>query len=269
MNSNFFENFFIFFYFFGQNSFEFAKPSFFTKILQYIPRSLFLTVTVIILVRSIHFNPFGDKSEFIVYIMLLLLETIINLLVTFESILLPNAIPSLLNQYKYIKNYFEKRLNAKVPMKIFKWNFLVKVSLSVAVFLSMLATVRLTQEYKTSDAFMFLVSNYKHITAVHIMIYIDYLQHLLKTINVQFNTFQSEISMKVFDSNSKEMCYVLKTYKYVHFKLWKISQLINKRFGLILIALVLAFTLEVSYSAYWIIVFWLSNQMDSNMIRKY
>lgn len=237
--------------------------------LQYFPRILFLIVSVVISYKGVNMAAFSEISEFIVFVIILCLQTTINLLVIAESIFVPRAFNKLKSQFEYTTAYLETRLNVRIPMKEFKRNFMFKVILNIAMFLTTIAAARTKRAFQPVDVLIFLSMNYKHFTTAHILLNVEYLKHILATLNRQFDGVQCEHALKVFNSNISEICFCFKLHKFVHFKLWKISQLINKRFGLILIALVMAYILEVSYSAYWIIVYWISNNTDITIFRKY
>lgn len=269
MDSTFFNYFFIFFFIWGQNSFEFKKQTILNKIIQHIPRLILFFLTIHISFESFTHIPFNDKSDFIVFIIIMLFEIILSILVLTESIFLSNFLIKSKRKFKKLENMLKIKLNVEVLIKLFEWNYLAKFILSFILFSISILSVRVDRNFDFCDLLIFLVSNYKHITAFHILIYVDYLQYIFHIVNKHLDTIQSNYTVKVFDSSAREIYYLLKTYKYIHFEIWKISQLINKRFGLILIALVLAFTLKISSSAYWTVVYWLTYRRGATMIRNY
>lgn len=218
-------------------------------------------------------HPFNEKSELVILIILLVLDTIINVVVIAEGILMPKVFVQTKNKFEELLSHLETRLNVCLPMAEFKRNFLLKFFVSISILFGKTLVIPLRRSFRVSDALLLMISNYKHFTAIHILLYIDFLQFIFGAINSQLIAIhrlrRQCAAVLPFQSSANEVVFCLKLYKLVHFKLWKIRQLVVRRFGLILIPLMLANVLEISYSAYWIIVYCISDRESHVIIRKY
>lgn len=252
----------------GQNSYKFSNQTFFTIILQYLPRFFYLVTftygSYLSILRISHL----EMSRFIINSSIFLSVIAINILTIIESIVNSENIIKLKFEFSSIKEYLNKCLNIQYSNDFSK-QFLFKTTLSLFFYaVALLSIYVLNGHIEPIDIVIFFTTNYKHLTLIHIALHVEYLQYIYYIVNSQFNVIQYENATKIIQTDVRDICYALKLFKFVHFKLWRIGELINKRFGILLIVLMIVYLLESSYSMYWIIVHFHSHN-GNRTIRKY
>lgn len=260
MNSKYFQKCAFVFYLLGQNSYDFPAQKRFSVCLQHIPRTFFLILAFVGICR--HFGAAQNQLQPVTLVMYIILAATfsINALVVTEYFTVPNGVQKLNSAYKDAIDYLERKIYAKIDFKRFERTFQCKVQI---IFLSCLLAFSikiiyvLYGEIPTSDIVLFLLHDLNHFTSTHILFHIEFVHFLMQTINREFDPNNNRVEFVIKNTHSRtvELLQTLHHCKCIHFRVWKMIQVLNIRFGWILIAVMLAILLDISYSSYWIWVF--------------
>lgn len=254
MDSDYFQKGFFIFHLLGQNSY--IPPT--NKIcvwLQHVPRIFYILLTFGVIVRHCIMGEHLQKPEALVSYVIWALTFAINAFVLLEYFVVPNGVRTLHLAYKDAIDYLEQKLHFKINYEPFKRSF--QCSLQI-VFWTFLATLSIKFYFVLSgnanNTEFMLVFYLKHFASMHILFHIEFVHFLMQTINMEFDPMenQQELMLKLVQPESVELLQKLRHLKSVHFRIWKIIQILSTRFGWILIALMLATLLDITYSSYWI-----------------
>lgn len=265
MDSKYFQKCFFIFYLLGQNSYD-LRANRASAWLQHIPRTFFIFLSAGIICWQSFFGGSSQKPGPLVVIMILTMVFTINALVFLEYFLVPNGVRKLSFAYKQAIVCLEQKLYIKIDYERFRRAFRCNLHIIFWAFLLTLALKVIFALYGNAsiNEFIFSFLYYlKHFAIMHILFHVEFVHFLLQTINTEFdpiiNMFNANRKDFEIESTTKsktnELLVMLRNCKCAHFRIWKISQILNVRFGWILIALMLATLLDISYSTYWIWIF--------------
>lgn len=258
MDSKYFQKCFFVFHLFGQNSYN--SPTNKTSVwLQHIPRTAFVLVVAGIICKQCFFGGKGHKPEPLIFYMILTMNFTINALVFLEYFLVPNGVPRLSCAYKQAIACLERKLCVEIDYERFRRSFRCNLEIIFWTFLLTLIVKIVFALYGNGSIteFVLLFLYYlKHFSTLHILFHVELVHTLLRAINNEFGSVkQRDFTIKTVQPKTIELLLTLRNCKYAHFRIWKIFRILNIRFGWILIALMLATLLDISYSSYWIWVF--------------
>lgn len=247
------------FYLLGQNSYN-LRASKFSVWLQHIPNILSLLTAIVgicwhlLKERSLH------RPVTIVSYIKLIVAVSVNAMVFLEFFVMPNGVRKLNFAYKDAIDYLERKLHVKIDYMPFKRSFRCKVRIVLLVFLLVLGIKILFNSYvgiESDEIAQFFIYYLKEFALMHILFHIDFVNFLMETINREFNPLpnQCEYVVKPIQPKTIELLLALRHCKYIHFRVWEIFRILNIRFGWVLVALLLAILLDISYSSYWLWVF--------------
>lgn len=219
---------------------------------------------------------FSHMSETLVLYLILIIAFAINALVFLEYFAVPNGVQSVNFAYKETINYLKQRIHVQIDYAQFEQTFQCYVKIIFWTFLlTLVIKVIFVIDGDGRYFGMTIVFFYylKHVVSLHIVFHVEFVHFLLQTINREFDTRcnQSEFMIRMVQSKPIELLQTLHQLKCVHFRVWKIVRVLNTRFGWILIALMLATILDISYSTYWMWIF-IHNASDERIdlfMRKY
>lgn len=254
MDSEYFQKCLFIFYLLGQNSYI-PRTNKITVWLQHFPRIFYILLTLAVIVRHYKNEGYLQKPEALVLYVIWALTFAINAFVLLECFLVPNGVRILHSACKDTIDYLERKLYFKINYEPFKQSFQCSVQI---VFWTFLATVSIKLYFvlngKANNTEFMVVFYLKHFASMHILFHIEFVHFLMKTINTEFDPMknQPDVILKLAQPKTVELLQKLRHLKSVHFRMWKIIQILSARFGWILIALMLANLLDITYSSYWI-----------------
>lgn len=258
MDSKYFQKCSIVFHLFGQNSYN-SHTNKTSVWLQHIPRTLFVLLVAGIICRHGFFGGNGQKPEPLIFYMILTMNFTINALVFLEYFVVPNGVQRLCCAYKQAIACLERRLCIRIDYKSFRRSFRLHLSIIFCTFLLTLTVKIVFFLYGNGSIteFILLFLYYlKHFTTLHILFHVELVHCLLHAINIEFGTIeQHDSAINTVQPKTIELLLTLRNCKCAHFRIWTIFRILNIRFGWILIALMLATLLDISYSSYWIWIF--------------
>lgn len=196
----------------------------------------------------------------------------VNALVFLEFFTMPNGVRKLNSAYKDAIDYLERKLYVKIDYKPFERTFQWRLRFVLLVFLVILVMKILFNSYvgiESDEIAQFFIYYLKEFALLHILFHIEFVNFLLQTINTEFNPChkQCEYVVKPIQPKTIELLLAMRHCKYIHFRVWKIFRILNIRFGWILVALLLAILLDISYSSYWLWVFLYIHKSSNEQIK--
>lgn len=260
MNSKYFKKCIFLFYLLGQNSYNLPAQCRYRAWLQHIPRIFCLFVAFASICRICDAWHQQQQPVSLVMHIIFAVTFSINALVFVEYFTVPNGIEKLNATYKDAIDYLERKMYTKIDYDYFERSFRCKLHVILWTCLLTLAIKMLFVSNGDIPAFetiWFLLYYLKHFTFAHILLHIDFVQFLMQTINREFdpNCEQFDFMIKMAQPKTIVLLQTVRHLKCIHFRVWKIVQVLNIRFGWILIALMLVTLLDISYSTYWMWVF--------------
>lgn len=276
MDSKYIKKCIFIFHLLGQNSYAESRASKVSAWLQHIPRTFYVLYTFALILRHYLVEGYQEKPEALVLHLILGLAFVINALVFLEYFSVPNGVRSLNFAYKEAIDYLERQIHIEIDYAPFKRTFQCRVQIFLWTFLATLALKMIfTINGDARHIEMMIVFFYylKHFVCMHIAFHIEFVRFLMQTINREFDpsSNQHEYLIKMTQPKTCKVLQTLHHLKSIHFRVWKTVQVLNIRFGWILIALMLATILDISYSSYWMWVF-IHNTCDEHInlfMRKY
>lgn len=272
---DYFKKYFFVFYLFGQSAYNPFIPHANTNksVLVHIPRCIIFCVllTAVCNISIIQYRnkTFRGISDSVVFFISLGAFLFTYLLVVLNSFVVPNGVQRIIGELMLITKYLKENLNVNVVFQVFEQNYLQKIRIFLCVLLTMMC-VRLTIASNVfvhlTEYWGFIIYAIKYISVLHIVFYIDFVTLLLHSINIPLAVMQLETASKTVLSNSNVLVNCLRYHKYVHFKLWQISKLINFRFGWIMMGLLLSDSLDISFTVYWMFLYGFSYEGSSYQV---
>lgn len=255
MNSKYFQKCIFLFYLLGQNSYE-VRTSNYKFWLQHIPRIFSLILAFAGICSHCDAQQYELKRMPLVMYILLAMALSINVLVVLEYFTVTNGVQKLNSAYNDAVDYLERKICVKIDYGHFKRTFQCKLQI---IFWTCLLTFSIKMifvmygQIPPSEIVLFLLYFLKHFTSVHILFHIEFVHFLVQTINTEFNPRNNHYElMSKSNQPIHQSIHLLRRCKSIHLRVWKIIQVLNIRFGWILIALMLAALMDISYSSYWI-----------------
>lgn len=248
------------FHLLGQNSYNLRANK--SRVwLQHIPRICSLLIVFTVICVHLVYEQYVQRSITLVNLIKLNVAAAINVLVVLEHFMLPNGVRKLNFAYKDAIDYLERKLYVNIDYALFKRIFQCKVFIELLVFILIFAqkTIMLVTraDIDGAEIAQFFIYYFRHFALMHILFHIEFVHFLMRTINMEYNPInrQLEFTTKTMQPKTIELLLMLRHCKHIHFRIWEIFRMLNIRFGWILIALLLATLLDVSYSSYWMWVY--------------
>lgn len=178
----------------------------------------------------------------------------------YTSIITPNLSCHLCEFFAGIIQYMERHLKIVIQIHTFKQMFLRKLMLKM--FIEALAAafrLRVMDLFvNPSETILMTITLNAIISgAFHVVLYICLIEFLLFSITAKLNDHLS--ASKRFT----RIDLLFRHLKWIHYNLWKISQIISRKFGLLLAVLLLDYSLTFVITIYRIFVFWPSINIAS------
>lgn len=175
----------------------------------------------------------------------------------YKSITTPNLSRNMCRQFASIIRYMERNLQVAIPMKKFLISFTLNMCLKLT--LANIYTVTLRNLGSNDNITFFqpmeevLYTIMRHViimSAFHAILFISLIEVLLFSLNLKLGK-----SLYAFKRHSTIFT-TLHQLKWIHYNLWKISQVINKRFGSLLSVLLLQYATLLIFGIYRIYTLW-------------
>lgn len=259
MVSTYFQQCIFVFYLLGQNSYN-LRANRFRVWLKHIPRILCLFLSCAGIACHLAIEWSLQRPIALVNIIKLTVAFLISTLVVFEYFMTPNGVRKLNFAYKDLIDYLERKLYVKIYYDRFKRTFQGELLMVLSVFLFVFITKAIFLSYGDMDAAelaQFFIYYLKQFPLLHILFHFEFVHFSMQTINTELNPMneQYEYVINPVQPKTVELLLLLRHWKHIHFRVWEIFRILNLRFGWILMALMLATLLDVTYSSYWMWVY--------------
>lgn len=247
---------FVYFYLFGQTSYIPLKGghlnyllgvSFFPKILHFL--ILFGAIITGVTQNSKWPNIFDFNS--MVLIATVLLTFAADFLVLYSEFLSPFWSRTVCEMYAGVIQYTEHKFSITVPTNRFQNYFHLKIILFVLTeTLSSALIIFIPNSFFKPIAtyFLAILSIFKGMILLYIVLFIDLMQLLLFSLNFKLKSVTQNRLRRY------SISIVFKQVKWIHYKLWKISKLINHRFGWIFVFSIIDYSTRFIVCLYYTFV---------------
>lgn len=259
MVSAYFQQCIFVFYLLGQNSYN-LRTNRFRVWLKHIPRISCLFLSYAGISCHLAIEIIIQRPISLVNIIKLTVFFSISTLVVLEYFMTPNGVRELNFAYKDCIDYLERKLYVKIHYDHFKRTFQCELLMVLSVFLFVFITKGIFLSYGDMDAAeiaQFFIYYLKQFPLLHILFHFEFVHFLMRTINTELNPMNElyEYVVNPVQPKTIELLLLLRHFKHIHFRVWEIFRILNLRFGWILMALMLAILLDVTYSSYWMWVY--------------
>lgn len=259
MQSPYFRKCSLAFYLLGQNSYN-LRANRFSVWLQHVPRIFSLLQTIAAICWHLVSEKNLQRPITLINAIKLIVALSIDVLVVLEYFMMPNGVRKLNHVYRDTIDYLEQKLYVNIDYDLFKGTFQRKLQLVLVVFLLIFALKAIFVSYvdiEIGEIAQFFIYYLKLFALMHILFHIEFAHFLMQTINMEFNALniQNESMIKPMQPRTIALLHVLRHCKHIHFRVWDIFRILNIRFGWILMALLLATLLDITYSSYWMWVY--------------
>lgn len=262
-----FQRYFVVFYLLGQNLIVMhpnyqKKNSLKYQFIVYFPTAFFLTLffilTPVIVIQQQTFQLFNSNSDAFMNYVFILMGNLLNAIIFVQIITATDGLYNLIDKLNLLLKYLHERLKLNVSLRDFANAYVKKVFLLFSIIFltivvkSFISSRRSTQLHQWCQL-TFIA--YKNLVIVHLMFYIDLMHFLYKMYNNYMDVMCYDILTNVMHSNGNHYLSVLKHCKYVHYKMWKIVNMINNYFGWILLLIIVVNFIDICYATYWIFIY--------------
>lgn len=264
-------NYTFFFYLLGQNS---CNPhqsaarncSKFTNAIPSIVSILSnLLIAVIGIIYRYNYDGFYEQTDSVVTYVLLVLQFITNLMMMLQSICYASDIRAIYDKVESVRARATENMRHLIEYEQFDRQYRRSAITVATIYCASLAIKFYFTSAKTHimvQSAQMLLLGYSLTDNVHTLFYIQLFLFLLASTTScargQANRSDRQCSRLVASVQMYEHALLLANLRYikrVHYILFDISLLINKRFGWGLVALLVMNFVEVAYSSYWIFLY--------------
>lgn len=250
---------FTYFYIFGQTTYvplnggHFKKLlflSFFPKLIQF----LMISGTIFSCITQNYEWPHFKDYTFVVLFAMLLLNCISNSLAFYYNLTSPFSSHNICKIFAEVIQYTEQKLFITIPISRFQRCFHKKILIGILIemFVSFIRLIVPSYFLKPITYVMYLIAFvYRTVLVLHMVMFIKLIQVVLHSVNTKLS---SVIPMRRSAKRSLVLC-TFQQIKWIHFKLWKISKMINSQFGSIFICLSIEFCAYATVSIYYAFVY--------------
>lgn len=252
-----FQKYFIIFYLFGLSPFiafekRNKKPP---LILVHLPRIL-----TVLLMIFITYNFYYQVLLAYNIVMSYYFITFSIYMAFFENILLSHVFRITFRIVDNTSKDFELLWQINCPMEALEKSLRRKLMFQTLVILSGLFVKYFVRSHFgvswIQDLALTLAFLYKSVHLLHATMYIDFIRHfemcLCKRIKLDLKKYSSDRTK--WQINVREKIRMLHQIKLIHFKLWQLTQHVNKQFGLFLTAVPIDTVSAVTFSFYWMFI---------------
>lgn len=200
----------------------------------------------------------NSRIDTLIVSMYVLTDMIRSAFILMQNLRYKNDIPEIIRIFLDLELYFEEYFQHRICYQKFKQKYIYKAVLVIGVALSYIASffVRLC----IGDLIGipgYMIKILQLMTAIsycHILLYIEMLNFHLKQLNLVILRDTLQLSNEIWPSSSvmqAEILGRLKSYKFVHFRLWMVKQKINNYFGYSIMAILMHTFTDSMYSFFW------------------
>lgn len=227
-----------------------------------IPACLFLIISVyvaaIAIAKQHAYSIYYDRTASVVTYFIILGAILTNVSVIFQTIFYRHNLKILLQKNHMILEYLKNKIKLNISLDLFKRKYLQKACIIyIFYFLTVLIKMyvdsrKISRSVQLCTLFM---NGLKILTSIHVLFYIELFNIFLRLMHQQIFIDDDRFTDGFSFFNERKFAESLRHCKYVHFKLWEISRLINKCFGWILIMICLVNFIDASYAAFWVFLY--------------
>lgn len=244
-----FQSFFTSFYLFGLSPYIlFKQPNKKLSIaIVYLPRLLLTIFMAILISHDFLYHKFNANN------------TMLNLsmcMAIFEITFIPNSFRATWQAMCLTIDHFEDSLQIQYPLKMISKKFYWKFSLQILIILAKFFvqyTICSNERLTLSDIDLTIIFIYKCVHLSHIIIYINFME-------ISLNCLCEKVMMeyrKNSNDDPKECLKninLLRQIELTYFKIWQISDGVNRQFGWFLATFPIDIIIIVTHAFYWITV---------------
>lgn len=256
------------FYFVGQGSLVYSKgderatSSFKKSCIRCIPATLSLIVNIYVAIEAVikqhAYALYYNRTVSVVTYLVIIGAILTNVAVISQVICHRNDLNRLLHKSDTILDYLKNKLKLNVSLDAFKRQYLQKVSIIYTIYLVTVfikISIGSTKISRGVQICTLLMQSSKILSSVHVLFYIELYNNFLGLIENQAYIDENIVINGFSFFNQPKSIEMLKHWKFIHFKLWEILQLINLRFGWILIMICLVHFIDASYAVFWVFLY--------------
>lgn len=193
-----------------------------------------------------------DFNSFIVkYSVMVNFSTAVSTLYT--GLINPNLSRHICIFFANIIQYMEQNLQIAIHIDKFKTNLRRKVLLKLTFVIIATISRQTAQDifvHVTDNILMTLSLLIIIVAAFHVILYVCLIEFLLALIN---SKLMQHLSSTV---NSEQLSLIFFHLKWMYYNLWKISQILSRKFGFMLTVLILEYALTIVVTIYRFFIFW-------------
>lgn len=246
--------FFVCFHFFGQTAYIPSKvkymkrliiSSMFFKLSHFAVAFAYATAVVMGHIRrSVKNTPFNSYVQRYVGIHFCLM----TFLLLYQSVISPYLSLRICQHFGRLIENMRFYLRIQIQMDNLKREFVQKI---LSYLLVLLLRLSLHLSFNQNDVFYCYVLPSVHVfAAFHIILFIDFVNFSLHSINLKLEEYLR------FKQPCIRIIILFRYLKWMHFKLWKFSEILNKNFGLSLLIILIHYFLWIVLSCYYTILVW-------------
>lgn len=225
-----------------------------------------------------------EKESGTVFCLIQCFSLLVAITSVVNTVFYNNEILALIHSFDRVIAYLQRASNQRITEHVFKFkrNYVRKCKVIFIIWAFYMSVFVVTSSLRKGramriDVLTCIMNFYKILAKVHILFYVDlmlwcYELNMKQIIVMDDFTFvaattgkRNRLSQKI---NVKEFINHLRHCKYIHFKLWKISNLINSHFGWMIMVLLLISITEGLLALFWIFLY-LRQPNYYNLPRKY
>lgn len=263
------------FYLLGQNAHNplLKTRNNFVIILSLMPTVLFLfaacSISIVAIVLQLILVVRFDRTDSIVGSLFILSELIASLTVIGQSLFRCNDVLEVVETYQSIEFYLRQRFHLKVDYDLFIKQYLMKVMVSLLLFLLMVMMKILLQ---TTYTYLFLeiafsVMRFLSVLAkMHTLFYVSLLKTFVKIGTEQTFASKARILGVILWSNN-DIVETLKELKLLHYQLFTAAGQISDIFGWSLVTQSIQSFFDGAYAFYWVFFYLQKEKQEIFVIR--
>lgn len=252
------KNYFIVFYLFGQTAYIPLKTDY-TKQLQIFSVILKICHLIFPIAHTVLFiyNRFEEsaREKFDILIMqyLILCIFIFASYATYINFFHPNLSHKICELFAGVIHYSEYNCRTELQIDKLKKNFTRKFLINIIIEMATLLSRFLSKDVflHPLEVISFTISwTISRITIFYIMLFIDLLECVLRSLNVK-------VKKTLRDTKQKKDAFTMFHHmKLIHYNLWKISKILNEQFGMQLLLLLLANGISIGNTMFRSFILW-------------
>lgn len=248
-------------------SFENRKLKF-SSIATFFPRLIIVCVHLIMVYTIIVLG--NTNVSFISANLLYIIIILTNFIAIIENIKNSSGFCAIFKMMNSTINDLEMGLQIDYPYKIFKMKFHRKYILIIVLVMFGLSVkyvvVSKLSMHHFNDVSMAINYIFKYSHSLQITFYVDFVQYALNSLNGKISTYKCDWP----SDETKNILYLMRQIKIIHFKLWFVLRRVQLICGWFLVAFMIEAMTNITFSTYWTFLYMDRKDVDHmNVLRKY